>query len=163
MTLHETIIFDQPIAAPAARVFAAFADPVERAIWSAPSDDAEVRIDACDFRTEGSETARCGARGGLRYALDIRYHLIVPDQRIVFSEAVREHSNLLTVALITIEFTATTFGTQLRLTDQVASFVGSEGIAGHRQGYTQSLARLAATFTRDAEVAHAVPPIRPHA
>lgn len=141
--LHDTIRLKQWVAATPSQVLAAFADPQARAQWSAPSESAGLEIDACDFRPGGAETARCGPLGDLRYSLDTRYFR-VDDSGMVFSEAVQEDGQMLTLALITFRLSPDTSGCMIELTDQLVSFVGAGGVDGHRQGYAQSLGRLAA-------------------
>jgi uncharacterized protein YndB with AHSA1/START domain len=54
-THHGTLVFDRTYDAPSARVYAAFADPVARASWSAPSDTAIFVYDETDFRRRRSQ------------------------------------------------------------------------------------------------------------
>ena len=139
---HDTLTFTRHFNAPPTRLFAAFADPREREIWSAPSPTAEVRIETSDFRTGGRETARCGGKGDLRWRLSTVYHTVVSDRLVSFTEELWEGDTLLTVALITFDFAPDGSGTNLTLTDQVTSFVGADAIHGHRQGYTAALGNL---------------------
>jgi uncharacterized protein YndB with AHSA1/START domain len=141
---HDTITFERSFIVPPARMFGAYADPRQREVWSAPSPTAAVRIDTCDLRTGGRETARCGSKDDLRWSLNVLYHNVVPDRLITFTEELWEGDQILTVALITFDFAPSGTGTRLTLTDQVTSFVGKEAISGHRQGYTAALANLAA-------------------
>lgn len=148
---HQTLVLERHFAATPAEVFAAFADPVARAAWSAPTEDAVVEIDSCEFRDGGRETARCGPKGNLGYNLAIVYHEVVPDTRIVFSEELSEGDFRLTVALVSFEMApAADGGTDVRVTDQVASHVGAEGIEGHAEGYRCALANLEAWLRRAA-------------
>jgi uncharacterized protein YndB with AHSA1/START domain len=141
---HETIVMERRLAAPAERVFAAFADPRQRELWSAPGPDAEVRILQSEMRDGGSERSRCGTRGELQWDVAVTYHRVVPNAAIVFSETVSQDEAVLTCALVTFAFLPQhDGGTLLRLTDQVTSFVGEAGADGHRQGYGQALAHLA--------------------
>ena len=141
---HDTLTFTRAFNASPVRLFAVFADPREREVWSAPSPTAEVRIETSDFRTGGRETARCGGKGDLRWRLSTLYHQVIPDRLVSFTEELWEGDTLLTVALITFDFAPEGTGTKLTLTDQVTSFVGPDAIHGHRQGYTAAPANLAA-------------------
>jgi uncharacterized protein YndB with AHSA1/START domain len=145
MTVHyETIRLEQPLSAPPARAFAAYVDTAKRELWSAPSDTAAVKIDYADVRTGGSETTRCGGKDDLRYRTEVRYHSVVQDTLISFSETLLEGETVLTAALITLEFRPADRGTHLVLTDQVTSFAGPEAADGHRQGFSASLSHFAA-------------------
>jgi uncharacterized protein YndB with AHSA1/START domain len=57
-TLHVTLVFEREISAPIEEVFAAFADPVTRTEWGAPSDTAVVIYDEADFREGGQDRFR---------------------------------------------------------------------------------------------------------
>ena len=140
---HETLRFERRFDCPPERLFAAYADPRRREAWSAPGPDAEVRIEASDLRTGGAETARCGRRGDLGWTLRTAYHLVEPDRTITFTEVLSEGERILTVALVTFDIAEDGAGCRLRLTDQVTSLVGQDGVAGHRAGYEAALANLA--------------------
>jgi uncharacterized protein YndB with AHSA1/START domain len=59
---HATFVFEWTCAAPVERVFAAFANPVERANWGTPSESAAFIHDEADFRVGGRDVFRCGAK-----------------------------------------------------------------------------------------------------
>lgn len=148
---HQTLVLDRHFDAAPAEVFAAYADPAARAAWSAPTEDSVLEIDSCDFRDGGKETARCGPRGELKWTLAVTYHDVVPDARIVFTEELREGDFRLTIALVSFEMAAgENGGTDVRVTDQVASHVGTEGVDGHAEGYRVILANLEAYLRRAA-------------
>jgi uncharacterized protein YndB with AHSA1/START domain len=132
-----------------AQVFAAYVDARAREVWSAPRETAEVRIIDEDVRTGGSETTRCGGKGDMRYRTEVRYHLVETDRLISFSETLLEGDTVLMAALITFEFVDVSSGaTKLALTDQISSFVGAEGVEGHRTGFSQALDNLQKMLAR---------------
>lgn len=146
---HDTLVFERRIDATPAEVFTAYADRSRREAWSAPSDASEVKIDAVDFRTGGSERGRCGSKGDLRWATEVAYHAVEANRRIVFTEALKEGASILTVALIAFDLQADgERGTKLAVTDQIASFIGPEGVQGHKDGYRQALDNLARCLAR---------------
>jgi len=145
--VHETLTFDEQFPVPVTRLFRAFTDPREREAWSAPSESAEVRIDESDVRTGGTETLRCGARGELQFAGRIAYHRVEPETCIVYAEAMRQAADVMHAALVTVEFVGKGESSALRITDQVTSFVGEEGISGHRVGHTAALKNLKKRLT----------------
>lgn len=140
--IHETIIFEEVFEVTIERLFRAFTDPREREIWGAPSETAEVKIDAGNVRTGGSETGRCGTKGDMQFSTHSAYHLVAHDACIVYTETVRMSETLLHAALVTVEFAKTLAGSTVRITDQITSFVGSQGIEGHRVGNTAALKNL---------------------
>ena len=85
---HATIVLERDISASADRVFAALADPRERASWGVPSDTAVLIYDATDFRVGGADHFRCGSRDDPKFHGHTVYTAIVPGQSIVSSETV---------------------------------------------------------------------------
>ena len=140
---HETLIFEKLFTAPPSRVFAAYVDKKAREKWSAPSPEAEIRIDNSDVRTGGRESGQCGGKGDLRWSLELYYHRVTPDRQITFSEELWDGDQLLVVALITFDLVETSDGgTALKLTDQITSFVGRDIVRGHQEGHLKALANL---------------------
>ncbi|MEM9756051.1 MAG: SRPBCC domain-containing protein [Pseudomonadota bacterium] len=139
---HETLRFDRRFQATPAALFAAYADTEVRQAWSAPTPRTEVRIERCDLRAGGTEFARCGSPGDLKWIMQTAYHVVEPAALISFTEVLSEGAKVLTVALITFDIRADGTGSRLILTDQVTSFVGVGGVDGHRDGYTQALGNL---------------------
>lgn len=161
MTIHhETILLKQEFLASPDRVFRAFVDVEERQKWSAPSDTTAVFIDHSDVRTGGSEATRCGSKDDLRFRTEVRYHLVEENRTICFAETLFEGDKVLMAALVTFDFGEDDEGgTLLALTDQITSFVGPEGIEGHRQGFTATLSNLAHLLTSGCGTTKADQPI----
>lgn len=148
---HETLVFERVFDAPPERLFRAYTDPREREVWSAPTPETRVVIDATDVRTGGREIARCGNSGNLNWTMKVVYHNVIENRLITFTEELwdSDSDSVVTVALITFDFEGHgAAGTRLKLTDQVTSFVGENGVSGHREGYSKALANLAAALLR---------------
>lgn len=144
---HETLVFERAFDAPPARLFQAYIDPREREVWSAPTPETVIVIDETDVRTGGRETARCGTAGDLNWTMKVVYHRVTQDRQITLTEELWGDETILTVALITFDFEPRgASGTRLKLTDQITSFVGEGGIAGHRDGYAKAMNNLAASL-----------------
>ncbi len=142
---HETLRMERVFAVSPERLFAAYLNTREREIWSTPSETAEVKIEDADVRTGGSESTRCGAKGDLRYRTKVYYHMVEANEVITFSETLFENDTVLMAALISFDFQKVDSDrTTLVLTDQITSFVGPEGVKGHRIGFNQALDNLAA-------------------
>src|SRR5712675_989436 len=118
-----TIVLERTYQAPLERVFSEFADPVARARWSAPSNDALV-YDEADFQIGGKDAFRCGPKGDLKFRGETHYLDIVPNARVVSSETVDVNGQRLAAALTTLDFEPTKDGTNLTVTIQVVSFGG---------------------------------------
>jgi uncharacterized protein YndB with AHSA1/START domain len=140
---HATIKLEHSYSAPPERVFSEFADPVARARWSAPSDDALV-YDEADFRVGGKDVFRCGPNGDPKFRGETRYLHIAPNARVVSSETVDLEGQHLAIALSTLDFEPTEDGTKLTVTVQIVSFIGPDMIHSYESGNKSALKNLAA-------------------
>jgi uncharacterized protein YndB with AHSA1/START domain len=138
---HATIKLQHSYPAPPERVFSEFADPVVRARWSAPSNDALIN-DETDFRLGGKDVFRCGPKGDQKFRGETRYLNIVTTARVVSSETLDVEGQRLPVALTTLDFEATEMGTNLTVTLQIVSFVGSDMIHTYESGNKSALGNL---------------------
>jgi uncharacterized protein YndB with AHSA1/START domain len=136
---HGNLVFERTYDAPIARVYAAFADPVARATWSAPTDTALFVYDETDFRIGGRDVFRCGSKADPQYRGETRYHDIVPERRIVSTETVDQLDRRLSVAVVTLEFAPEDERTTLKLTVQLVSLDGPGMIEGMKMGYSGAL------------------------
>jgi len=139
---HETLVFERRLRASPSAVFAAYADVDARARWSAPSDTAAVVYAASDFRVDGVDRFRCGSKTDLQFEGTVRYADVVENERIVYSEVIATKDMRLAVSLVTWELFPDGTGSRLVVTDQVASFVGDDMIAGSRMGMNAALDNL---------------------
>jgi uncharacterized protein YndB with AHSA1/START domain len=130
---HATITLEHSYPKSPERVFSEFADPFARARWSAPSSDALI-YDEADFRVGGKDIFRCGPKGDPKFRGETRYLEIIPNRRVVSSEAVDMDGQRLAIALTTLDFAPTEVGTKLTVTLQIVSFVGVDMIHGYESG-----------------------------
>src|ERR1700712_3256804 len=112
---HATFTIERTYPATPARVFAAFADPAQKARWFGPGDG--VANPELDFRVGGVESM-AGEGGGTSYRYDAVYQDIVGDQRIVYTYDMHLNGRRISVSVATIELTAAGGGTRLILTEQ---------------------------------------------
>jgi uncharacterized protein YndB with AHSA1/START domain len=145
-TLHATLIFERNIPAPVEKVFAAFADPVARSEWGAPSDTAVLIYDEADFREGGQDRFRCGSKANPNIHGITRYLDIVANRRVVSSETIDVDGKRLCASLTTLEFAADGETTKLTNTTQLASFIGDDMVKGHKTGTNASLDNLVQHF-----------------
>ena len=139
---YATINLERSYAAPIERVFSEFANPVARARWSAPSNDALV-YDEADFREGGRDVFRCGPPNDLRFRGDTTYLVIILNRCVISTEIVTEGGKQLAVALNTLTFEATVEGTTLNVTVQMVSFGGPGMVEGYESGNKGALDGLA--------------------
>jgi uncharacterized protein YndB with AHSA1/START domain len=147
-TLHVTLMFEREIPAPVEKVFTAFADPVTRTEWGAPSDTAVVVYDETDFREGGQDRFRCGSRSNPNIHGTTRYLDIVANRRVVSSETVVVEGKRLCASLTTLELTPDGGNTKLKSTTQLSSFIGEDMVKGHETGTNASLDNLVRYFSK---------------
>jgi uncharacterized protein YndB with AHSA1/START domain len=146
---HATFTLERFYPVPAARVFAAWADPAAKARWFAPEPGAGHQL---DFRIGGREVAHGGPGDGPVMTFETVYQDIVPDERIVYTSALSEGDGLMTVSLTTVELQGThqdgRDGTLLRLTEQGAFLDGREEPRWREQGTADQLDALGRELSR---------------
>lgn len=148
---HKTFVFERHCEASVKRVFAAFADPVIRAKWSAPSNDAAFIYDEADFREGGEDRFRCGSKENPQYTGCTKYISIVPDRLLVSSEIIEADGRKLMSSLITTEFEAGVDTTKIKLTVQAVSFFGERMLEGIDIGNNAALDNLVDYITDSLE------------
>lgn len=141
-THHGTVVVERAIAASVSRVYAAFADHRARATWGAPSDSAAFFYEEADFRVGGRDVARCGSKDNPQFVVETQYVDITPQQRIVWTEIIRDCNSTLSTNITTLEFRADEERTRLKVTVHVTSFVGEGMIANTESGHIGSIADL---------------------
>jgi uncharacterized protein YndB with AHSA1/START domain len=147
-TLHATLVFEREIPAPVEAVFAAFADPVARTAWGAPSDTAVVIYDEADFREGGQDRFRCGPKADPNIHGTTRYLEIIVNRRVVSSETIVVGGKRLCASLTTLELTHDGETSRLKTTVQLASFIGDDMVKGHEAGNNASLDNLVRYFSK---------------
>jgi uncharacterized protein YndB with AHSA1/START domain len=143
---HATLVFEREVSAPVTAVFEAYASATSRAQWGAPSDTAVILYDAEDFREGGIDRYRCGSRQDPNIHVTTHYLEIVEDRRIVYSETITTEGRRLCASLTTVELVPCERGTRLKSTTQVASFIGTAIIDGHKLGQAAALDNLVQYF-----------------
>jgi uncharacterized protein YndB with AHSA1/START domain len=133
-TRHDTFVIERRMAASPTRVFSAFADQKRKARWFGCIEGWEVAEHTLDFRVGGREVWRGGPPGGTQHRNDTVYHDIVPDERIVWSYAMRLGERRISVSLTTLELFAEGTGTRLRFTEQGLYLDDYDGAADRVRG-----------------------------
>jgi uncharacterized protein YndB with AHSA1/START domain len=117
---HSTFSLERTYDASPARVFAAFAEPEQKAAWFAGPPEWPLAAFEVDFRVGGRELNRGGPKDGPMHSFDALYYDIVPDERIVYSYEMHLDDKRISVSLATIELASAADGTRLTLTEQGA-------------------------------------------
>ena len=144
---HSTFVIERDYDAPAARVFAAWADKSAKDQWFGPSEGEHE----LDFREGGRERLLADVHGAV-YTYDALYEDIVPDERIVFTYNMHRDGRRMSVSVTTVELLPTGAGTRLRYTEQ-GVFLDSEDKPDLReQGTKELLDKLGAALAHGAAV-----------
>ncbi len=140
------IVASRLIAAPAARVFAAFSNPSALAVWWGPQGFTN-EFHAFDFRPGGVWKFTMRAPDGAAYAMDHRFGEILAPERVVVRHFQPGHDFTLTVTL-TAQGNRTEVGWRMVFddpaeADRVRAFV----VPANEQNFDRLAAHLAATVS----------------
>jgi uncharacterized protein YndB with AHSA1/START domain len=145
-TEHSTFVIERSYAASPARVFAAWADPVQKAKWFVGPDEWIKITHETEFRVGGHERMSTGPAGGSMHKFDCCYQDIVPDQRIIYSYIMHLDDTPMSVSLTTVELKPEGAGTRLIFTEQGVFLDGTDWVARREEGSQGLLDKLGAAL-----------------
>jgi uncharacterized protein YndB with AHSA1/START domain len=149
--VHSTFTIERAYAAPAERVFAAFADPERKRRWFVDGEGFKPDEYALDFRVGGVERSRFTFTGGppgapppgTKMGNDTVFLDIVPGRRIVFAYCMLVGDRRMSASMATVELTpAKGGGTRLVFTEQAAFFDESGGPQLREAGWRELLGKV---------------------
>jgi uncharacterized protein YndB with AHSA1/START domain len=146
-TEHTTFVIERVYTASPARVFAAWADPVQKAQWFVGPDEWIKFTHEADFRVGGHERLSTGPAGGPMHKFDCCYQDIVPDQRIIYSYIMHLDDTPMSISLTTIELEPHGGGTRLIFTEQGVFLDGTDWVGLREQGTQGLLDKLGAAIS----------------
>ena len=147
-TTHSTFVIERDYDAPAARVFAAWADKSAKGQWFGPSEG-EHQL---DFREGGREHLLADVHGAV-YTYDALYEDIVPDERIVFTYNMHRDGKRMSVSVTTVELLAAVGDkTRLRYIEQGVFLDGEDTPEAREQGTKELLDKLGEALKQGAAV-----------
>jgi uncharacterized protein YndB with AHSA1/START domain len=121
-------------AASPARVFAAWTDPDTKARWFVgPEGWTQIRREL-DARPGGREILQGRFPDGKETLYDVRFHEVIPDERLVFVYDMHVNGVQLSVSLATVELEAQGAKTRLIFTEQAVYLNGEDGNASREHG-----------------------------
>lgn len=153
---HDTFTLKKIIAAPPARVFAAWADPEQKRQWFVEADSADWQtLDyGMDFRVGGREHGRFVLLAGTvaqgEHVNETVYLDIAPDSRIVYAYTMAQNGRIHSASLATVRFTEAGTGTRVSYTEQGAFYDKGDGVNGRKGGWTSLLNALAKFLAKEA-------------
>lgn len=139
--VHATLRFERTIAAPIGRVWAAYADVEQRAVWSVPEGEAVI-YDTSDFTVGGVDAYRCGAPDDLATHVTSRYQRIDAPWSFVAVNELRRDGRAIATDITHWAHRPDDDSTIVRIVVQVTSFGGDGMLDGYRNGHEHILDRL---------------------
>ena len=145
---HETFTIERTFDAPADRVFAAFADPEQKARWFVGPPSVKETMRTHDFRVGGRDKYAGDWDNGMKTSFDSLYLDIVPNQRVIYTYEMSMNGKKTSVSLATIELTPKGSKTTITLTEQGAYFDDPNANKGREEGTIGIMKQLEALFTK---------------
>lgn len=144
---HASFTVTRDIPVPPARVFAAFADPAQKAAWFGDPENFATDERSFDFRAGGREVEDGQWHGGPRSRFEATYTDIVENERIVYTYDMWIDGQHISTSLAALEFEAIDGGTRYTQTEHGAHLDGFDDGAMREQGTRQIVETLAAYLT----------------
>ena len=152
--VHGSFTIERTFKSAPARVFAAWADIDMKARWFiGPPDKWTVLRRELDFRVGGQELLQGEFMGTTKTLFVARYHVIEPNQRLVYMYDMHVSDLHLSVSLATIELTPMSAGgTRMTFTEQAAFLDGKDGTKSRETGTAVHFDQLRADLDDPKEI-----------
>lgn len=142
---HSSFVVERALDAPVARVWQAFADPVQKHEWFGTSDDWTTVEDTDDFRVGGTAVSEGEFHGGPVSRYVATYTDLVDEERIVLTYDMWLDGAHISTSLATYELAADGDGrTSLRYTEQGVHLDGLDSATQREEGMRGVVDTLAA-------------------
>ena len=135
------LVMTRELEAPRARVFAAWTDVAQAAVWWGPRGFTVLEC-TMDVRVGGRWYRRMRAPDGGIVVKHGLYREIAPPERLVFTYVTEDGDRLDVETLVTLTFEEVA-GDRTRLTLRQTGFETDAGLQSHQRGWTGGLERLA--------------------
>lgn len=158
---HSTFTIEKHYSHAPERVFDAFRDPAKKRRWMGGENDPnsaarkhhgdgfEIVSYEMNFRVDEFERWKFRVPGGELMRNDTRYHLIIPNRRIVFVYTMDYGDRRISSSQNTVEFIKDGNGTKLIFTEQGVYFDGPEAVRSREQGTRDLLDKLGEELDRN--------------
>ncbi|MCW3847667.1 SRPBCC family protein [Sphingomonas sp. LB-2] len=150
--VHDRFTIERTYPHAPAKVFAAFATEEGKQRWfSGPNDQWDLIEREFDFSVGGIETIEGRWKGGHMPAgtvsrMDLVYHDIVPDRRIVYSYRMAIDGKPISVSMAAIEMVPDSAGTRLTLTEHGIYLDGYEDKGSRHHGVSWQMDKMGETL-----------------
>ena len=114
---HASFTIERTYNASTNRVWRAWSDQAEKALWFNGPPEWGPDAFELDFRVGGREISRGGPPGGPVFTYDATYRDIVPGERFIYAYDMFSDDVRISVSLGTVELTPSGAGTRLTYTD----------------------------------------------
>lgn len=133
---HGTFTLKRTWAATPSRVFSAWADPLVKAQWfTGPADRWTLTRRELDFRVGGHEVLEGRfTQSGMISLYEARFHLIQPDERLVYAYDLYHTGYFHSVTLSSLALRPSGDGTEVTYTEQIVFLDGVDGTASREHG-----------------------------
>lgn len=142
-----TLTFEREAAAPVDTVWEVWTAPAARAVWAAPSDSVTVEFLETDLRAGGREISLCREEGQPDIRCECGWLALQPSLRSINYEVISSEGEMLSVALVTAEFSGANDRSRLVVTVQLSS-MARDMQAGYRDGFGAGLDNLSGAAER---------------
>jgi uncharacterized protein YndB with AHSA1/START domain len=129
------------------RVFAAWTQPDQLSLWSAPKG-LHIAEGEMDLRPGGAWRVVMMEPGGARHEAFGTYREVSPPHRLVYTHAWKQAGGPSPETTLTVEFLADPAGTRVVLTQE--GFGSPESRDGHEGGWSSALDNLEGLFSEEA-------------
>lgn len=140
-TINKTVTITKKYKAKISAVYSAFSSVKARSEWAVPKGDA-IKYSKANFKVNGKDEFRCGTPPKLDFKGTVHYLSIEKNHRIISTETLIHSNQILSVALLTTDFSESEGKTTVKIIAQVASLKGHDMSLGYKSGWTSVLKNL---------------------
>lgn len=137
---HGTFVIDRTYPHPVEKVWAAWADPDQKARWFGAEGGMPAQV--FDFKPGGRESRYGSIPDGPTFGFDVLYQDIVPNSRILYSYDMHMDGKKISVSLAAIEFWPESGGTRVKMTEYGLFLDGLDNMEQRKAGTTGLIGQL---------------------
>lgn len=135
--VHGTFSIERHYPHSAKHVFSAFSDKAKKRRWQVEGEGFTIEKFEMDFKVGGHEHASFRYMGGPLITMDLTYHDIIPEKRLIFVYSMAMEGKPMSTSLTTIELLPNegkSKGTDMIFTEQGAFTDGVDSLKSREEG-----------------------------